>query len=156
MKTCATLLLALLLGLPPAGNAFALDQAYFTLLDSDMGKMKRTLITANLKLGAEEGALFWPVYEEYERDLARINQSRRELLQEYKAVAGALSDEIAGAMVLQFLDLEEKETELKRKYYKKVEEKVSPRVAARLFPVDNQINLMLHLELAASKLPIVR
>lgn len=155
MKTFSALLV-LLLGLSAASDTFAIDKAYLTLLDSDVGKMKRTIISANLKLDEAQGERFWPLYEEYEKNLDRLNQSRLELLQEYKAVGRSMSDEIAGAMLIQFLDMESKETDVKKKFYEQVEEKVSPRVAARLFQVDNQINLMLHLELAASKLPIAR
>jgi hypothetical protein len=155
MKTIAALLV-LLLGLSAAGGALAIDKAYLTLLNSDMEKMKRTIIVANLKLDPSQGDRFWPLYEDYQETLGRLNQSRREVFQEYKAVAASMSDEIAGAMLTQFLDLERKEIDVKKKFYKDVEEKVSPLVAARLFQVDNQINLMLNLELAASKFPIAR
>jgi hypothetical protein len=155
MKTL-TALLVLLAGLSSAGDTFALDKAYLTLLNSDLGKLRRTLITANLKLDQQEGTAFWPLYDDYQGELNRLGQARLELLQEYKAVGTNISDEMAGAMLLQFLDMEEKETGIKRKFYQEVEKKVSPRVAARLFQVDNQINLMLNLELAASKIPIAR
>lgn len=155
MKTL-TAVLVLLLGLSSAGDSFAIDKAYLALMNSDLGKLRRTLITANLKLDEQDSSQFWPLYDEYQGKLDRLSQSRLELLQEYKAVGTTISDEMAGAMLLQFLDLEEKEADVKRDFYHKVEDKVSSRVAARLFQVDNQINLMLDLELAASKIPIAR
>ena len=53
------------------------------------------------------------------------------------------------------LSLEEQRTALKRKYFARIADAMSPVVAARFLQAENQINMVLDLQLA-SQIPLIK
>jgi hypothetical protein len=58
---------------------------------------KKLIVAANMELTDSETKGFWPVYEEYQKDLAGINKRIRKLVEDYAADyrAKTLTDEKA-------------------------------------------------------------
>ncbi|PYR45157.1 MAG: hypothetical protein DMF89_25940 [Acidobacteria bacterium] len=140
----------------PEADARELNlRAYAELLRSDLRSQKVAVITDVMQFTEEEDAKFWPVYREYEADLARINDDRIKLIKEYAATYNNLTDAVADKLALGVLDLEARRHALKVKYYDRFKAVVSPKTAARFLQVENQILLLLDLQIAAS-LPIAQ
>src|SRR5215472_11996067 len=53
------------------------------LLRKDLRAKRRALIAANLRLTETEGERFWPVYDQYIKELIAINDKKFALIQEY-------------------------------------------------------------------------
>jgi hypothetical protein len=66
-----------------------------------------------------------------------------------------LSDEQARKLADDVFSLEEKRTDLKRKYYKKFSKIVGAKKAARFFQIENQLNAAIDLRIAAA-LPLIK
>jgi hypothetical protein len=113
------------------------------------------LITEVMQFTDAEDAKFWPVYREYETELAKINDDRITLIREYAVSYDKMTDTIADRLAHGALDLESRRTALKAKYYDRFKSALSARTAARFLQVENQILLLLDLQIAAS-LPIVQ
>jgi hypothetical protein len=96
---------------------------------------------------------FWPVYRDYETDLAKINDDRMALIKEYAASYEALTDATADRLALRALDLEARRHALTTTYYQRFKTVLPPKTAARFLQVEHQILLLLDLQIAAS-LPI--
>jgi hypothetical protein len=166
LHVCAFVTLATLVGwgvasaqtakTAPEADARELNlRAYAELLRSDLRSQKVAVITDVMQFTEEEDAKFWPVYREYEADLARINDDRIKLIKEYAASYNNLTDAVADKLALGALDLEARRHALKVKYYDRFKAVVSPKTAARFLQVENQILLLLDLQIAAS-LPIAQ
>src|SRR5512147_25227 len=58
---------------------------------------KKLLVAANMELTESEAKGFWPVYEDYQKDLQKINQRLLKLLNDYAAdyKTNSVSDEKA-------------------------------------------------------------
>jgi hypothetical protein len=130
-------------------------RAYVELLRSDLRSQKIAIITELMDFTEAEDAKFWPVYREYETELAKINDDRLALIKEYAAKYETLTDEVADRLARRALDLEGRRNELKARYYDRFKSVLSPKTAARFLQVENQILLILDLQIAAS-LPIVQ
>ena len=147
---------------PPASQPAALDatrdtnlRAYVELLRSDLRSQKVAIITEMMGFTEEEDAKFWPVYRQYETDLAKINDDRLSLIKEYADNYEKLTDQVADNLAHRAFDLESRRATLKSNYYDKMKTALSPKTAARFFQVENQILLLLDLQIASS-LPLAK
>jgi hypothetical protein len=130
-------------------------RAYTELLRSDLRSQHVAIITEVMQFSEAEDAKFWPVYREYEADLAKINDDRMTLIKEYAANYDSLTDAVADKLARRALDLEARRQTLKSTYYDKLKTAISPKTAARFMQVENQVLLLLDLQIAAS-LPLAK
>jgi hypothetical protein len=130
-------------------------RAYIELMRSDIRTQKVAIITEMMQFTEAEDAKFWPIYREYEVELARINDERIALITEYAEAYGKMTDELADRIALGALDLEGRRHALKAKYYPRFKSVLPGITAARFLQVENQILLLLDLQIAAS-LPVVK
>lgn len=129
--------------------------AYVELLRSDIRTQKVAIITEMMNFTEEEDAKFWPIYREYEVELAKINDERMKLIVEYGNVFDKMTDEIAARMGTTALDLEGRRHALKVKYFERFKSALPAVTAVRFFQVENQILLLLDLQIAAA-LPVMK
>jgi hypothetical protein len=167
MRIVRLLTLALVIGVPAhaqtvrAGNTNPSDArednlyAYVELLRSDIRTQKVAIITEMMNFTEEEDAKFWPIYREYEVELARINDDRMKLIVEYANAYDKITDEIAARLGAAALDLEGRRHELKVKYFARFKSVLPAVTAVRFFQVENQLLLLLDLQIA-SALPVVK
>lgn len=134
-----------------------LDQLerYVELVRSDLKKERVQLVGQAMDFSAEEAALFWPIYSEYEKEFTALGDERLILIGDYSAHYSSMTGEKAKELAARALDLEEKRTALKRRYVEKVEAAISPVVAARFLQVENQINTLLDLQIS-QRLPLIQ
>src|SRR5437762_1469201 len=70
-------------------------RAYTELLRSDLRAQKVAIITEVMQFTEAEDTKFWPVYREYEAELAKINDDRMALIKDYADNYAALTDVVA-------------------------------------------------------------
>jgi hypothetical protein len=145
-------LIAGLLLMIVASDGLAMDKVYHTMLDANLSPNREEVIIEVLKLSDGDIAIFSPIYREYQEELGRINDRRLILTQEFAAIQVGMSHEMAEVMIEQFLELEEKEFEVRQKCLERIEDKLSPHFAAVFYHVDTKLNLMVNLQMA-TKLP---
>ena len=130
-------------------------RAYTELLRSDLRTQKVAVITQMMAFTEAEDVKFWPVYRDYEVALSRIQDERLAAIEAYAKAYMKLTPEIADTLATQALDLEARRAALKQKYYANVKAALSPVRAAKALQIENQIQLLVDLQVAAS-LPLVR
>jgi 1-aminocyclopropane-1-carboxylate deaminase/D-cysteine desulfhydrase-like pyridoxal-dependent ACC family enzyme len=130
-------------------------RAYTELLRSDLRAQKVAIITEVMQFTEAEDTKFWPVYREYEAELAKINDDRMALIKDYADNYAALTDVVADKLARRALDLEARRHALRTTYYDRIKLAVSPKTAARFMQVEHQILLLLDLQIAAS-LPLAK
>jgi hypothetical protein len=136
---------------PDAGNL----RAFIELARSDLKTQKASLIAENLPLTDEEAIEFWPLHRDYEAELSKLNDQKLALIARYANSYQTMSDKEAGELANGSFNVEQKKVELKRKYFKRFSKVVPATKAARFFQLENQINLALDLQVAAS-LPLIK
>jgi hypothetical protein len=131
---------------PAAGPSTDTMQVLREKLKAD----KKLLIAANMDLTEAEGKKFWPLYEEYQKELAKMNDQIVMLLVDYAKdlKAGTLTDAKASALLDRSVALEESEIKQKRALIAKAR-KVLPGVkAARYVQIENKIRALVKYEIA--------
>ena len=128
-------------------------RAYVELLRSDLRAQKVAVITEVMQFTEAEEEKFWPVYRQYETELAAINDTRMALIKDYAMTYETLTDAAADKLANGALDLESRRHALKVKFYDRFKSVLPAKTAARFLQVENQILLLLDLQIAAA-LPI--
>ena len=133
-------------GLPAAG------QDNMQILRDKIKADKKLLVATNMELTDTEAKGFWPVYEEYQKELTAINQRIGKLIESYAADyrAKSLTDEKAKKLVEEMVAIEKAEAAMKAAYVPKLG-KVLPQVkVARYLQIENKIRALVKYELAGA------
>ena len=69
--------------------------AYVELLRADVRGQKIAILTEVMEFTESEDAAFWPIYREYDLELARLNDERVSLIKEYADNYGSVTDATA-------------------------------------------------------------
>jgi hypothetical protein len=112
---------------------------------------KKLLVATNMELTESEAKGFWPVYENYQKDLTAINQRIGRLIESYAADyrTNTLTDEKAKKLVEELVAIEQAEAGLKASYVPKLSKVLSQKKVARYLQIENKIRAAVKYELAA-------
>lgn len=127
--------------------------AYAELLRSDVRAQKVAIITEVMGFAEAEDAAFWPIYREYDVEMAKLGDERVALIAEYASRYPEVTDAIAEKLAVKALDLEARRQAAKRTCYERVKAALSPRTAMRFLQVEHQLQLLIDLQISAS-LPV--
>jgi hypothetical protein len=127
--------------------------AYAELLRSDVRAEKIAILTEVMGFTEAEDAKFWPIYREYDAEMAKLGDQRVALIADYARDYGTLTDASADNLATRALELEAQRQAVKAKYYEKVKTVLSPRTALRYLQVEQQLLLLIDLQISAA-LPI--
>jgi hypothetical protein len=129
--------------------------AYAELLRSDLRADKVAIITEIMHFTEAEDAAFWPIYREYDLEMARLGDERVAMIAEYSRNYANLTDAIAEKLAAKALDLEARRQTLMAKFFDRLKTAMSPRTALRALQVEHQLLLLIDLQISAA-LPIVK
>src|SRR5271170_8485792 len=129
-------------------------QEYINLLRSDVRHQKAEIMGTMMQLTASDAAKFWPIYNEYDAELTKLNDLRAANIQEYARTYTQMTDEKADELIQKVLAYDKQRCELLTKYYGRVKPQLGAITAARFVQVERQLLLTIDLQIASS-LPIV-
>ncbi|HEY6084304.1 MAG TPA: hypothetical protein VIU63_02845 [Nitrospira sp.] len=117
---------------------------------------KKLLVANNMDLSDAEGKKFWPLYEEYQKELQQVNQRLGKTIKEYADAfnKGPLKDEQAKKLMNDALAVEDAEVKLKRTYADKIGKVLPAAKTARYVQIETKIRSILKAELA-QEIPLV-
>jgi hypothetical protein len=124
----------------PSAAAARLDQDTYRFA---VAEERRNVFSANIGLGAEERMRFWSIYDEFEKEREPLEKERFSLLTRYAQSYVSLSDDAAFALVSAAGKLQLQEVQLRLKYADTLRRKMSGRVAARFFQIDDYVTTAL-------------
>jgi len=129
-------------------------QEYVELLRSDVRQQKAEIMGAVLALNIEDSAKFWPIYNEYDGELTKLNNQRVANIKEYAANYDNMTDAKADELVQNAFEYRKQRAELVAKYYGRVKDALGGVQAARFLQVEEQLLEIIDLQIASS-LPLV-
>ena len=125
------------------------------LLRQDIRSKKKQLVAANLNLTDTEATKFWPAYEQYTADLAKINDERVAVIKEYADNWGKMSDDQALSLTNRALAVERNVTDLRIRYVPMFSKVIPGTKVATFFQIDRRIQTLIDLQLS-SQLPLLQ
>jgi len=148
---------ALLLGF--IGYAAAQDKPAdnMQILRDKIKADKKLLVAANMDLTESEAKSFWPIYEQYQKDLQKINQRIVKVIESYAEDYRnhSLTNEKARKLIDEALAIDKAEADLKSGYAPKLAGVLPARKAVRYLQIENKIRAVVRYDIA-SGVPLVR
>lgn len=129
-------------------------QEYIELLRSNVRQQKAEIMGAVMQLDIDQSAKFWPIYDEYDAELTKLNNLRVANIKEYSSNYDNMTDAKADELIQKALDYRKQRAELLAKYYGRVKASLGSIQAARFLQIEDQLLMIIDLQIASS-LPLV-
>jgi hydrogenase maturation factor HypE len=124
------------------------------MLRTDVRAEKVAVITEVMAFTDAEAEVFWPIYREYELELAKLFDKRLANIKNYADNFEAIDDAKADELITTAFKISEKRTKLQKSYYTKVKKAIGAKRAAKFAQLDHQIDLLIEIQIAAN-LPLI-
>jgi hypothetical protein len=121
----------------------------------DARATKADILGKTLALDSTQAAAFWPVYKQYEAELATVNDERVAIIQDLGEHLSSMNDAKAKGLIERQIAYQEKRLALVKKYKDEFLKVLPATTVARFLQVDSRLNLLLDLA-AASAIPLVQ
>ncbi len=130
------------------------QDSYMEIVRSTINNEKKVLIAEVMQLTNEESSVFWPVYNEFEEQMYKINTDYYNLINEFADNFEHMSAETATDIINKAGKLDIAREKLKSKYNKKMMKVISPQKTLRFAQASNKIEVMIDAQLA-SQIPLL-
>jgi hypothetical protein len=117
------------------------------LIKSYFKLTKMAIVEEAMALSEKDGAIFWPLYKQYDVEASKLNQFRIDYLNDYVEQVENITDEQVDAFLKQANSYNKKMAALKSKYYKLMKKELSSKVAIRFMLVEEYIQTAVKYEL---------
>jgi hypothetical protein len=107
-----------------------------------------------MQLGPDDASKFWPLYNDYDKELTQLADERIAFIRMYGENYGSLADDKASQIVNGLLDVFSRRNALEKKYFQRMSQALGAKTAARFIQVEHQLLLITDLQISAS-LPVV-
>jgi hypothetical protein len=158
MKKIAGVVLSLaLFGFAPMAVAQDKPADNLQILHDKIRSDKKLVVAVNMELTESEAKNFWPIYDQYQKDLQKINQRMANLLESYADDFRnkSLTDDKAKKLIDEALAIDRAEANLKTTYAPKLSKALPIIKAVRYLQIENKIRAVVKYDLA-SGVPLVR
>jgi hypothetical protein len=117
---------------------------------------KKLVVATNMELTESEAKAFWPVYEQYQKDLGAINERIVKMIKSYADAynAKSMTDDGAKKLIAEFVAIEKAEAAMKESYVPKLSKVLPAKKVARYMQIENKIRALVKYELAGG-IPLV-
>lgn len=118
------------------------------LLKKDVRAQSRLIVEAKMDLTDDEAKNFWPIYDQYISEKAKIDDAMVAVIQEYLQAYPTMDSEQAERYLRERAAVEESVMQLRLKYIPIFRKVLSGRMTALFFQIDWRLGLLTDLQLA--------
>ena len=129
--------------------------AYAELLRSDVQTQKIAILTEVMGFTEAEDKSFWPIYRDYNAEMAKLGDERVALIEEYARKYSEMTDPVAQQLATRAIDLEKRRNATLERCFTRVGTELSPKTALKFLQVEHQLLLIIDLQISSS-LPVVK
>jgi hypothetical protein len=115
---------------------------------------KKVFVAVNLELTDSQGEAFWPIYDNYQKELDSLTDRFIKLIEDFARNYETMSDEVAMKLLDEYLAIEGEHQRLRQSYLPKFREALPEKKVVRYYQLENKIDAVVDYELAA-KIPLV-
>jgi len=136
-----------------ASPTASLDQD-IKMLRADVQSSRKAITAENMNLTADEATKFWPIYDQYAAEVAKIGDSRVALIKDYAANYDTMTDDQANLFIQRAAAIDQQFTDARSKYVPIFEKAISAKKTALWYQIDRRLDLLINLQLAGN-IPVV-
>jgi hypothetical protein len=142
-----------------AASAFAQSQPADTnmqILRDKVKADKKLVVAANMNLNEAEGKAFWPIYDDYQKELQGLNDRLAAAIVGYADAynKNTLTDEMATSLTNAALSIDQDEVTMRKTYAARLKGVLPGKKVARYLQIENKIRALVRYEMA-DNIPLV-
>ena len=143
---------ALVLSLSGLSTVIAEDKAAdnMHILRDKIKADKKLVVAETMDLTDTEAKAFWPVYEDYQKDLGKIYNRMITLIRDYTKNYKSMTSEAAKDLTEEFLAIHAEHQKLRVSYLPRFRKALGDVKVARYYQMENKIDAAMKYELAAN------
>lgn len=153
----AAALVMMLFGFAPLRAAQDKPADNMQILRDKLKADKKLLVASNMELTESEAKGFWPIYDEYQKELQKINQRMAKVLESYADDnrSKSLTDDKAKKLIDEAVSIEQAEANIKSTFAPKLSKVLPVKKVARYLQIENKIRAVVRYDIAQG-VPLVR
>ena len=140
---------AVLTAVPAFAQSKSADTTMQILLDKVKAD-KKLVVAANMDLTDAEGKAFWPIYDDYQKDLQGLNERLAKTILAYADAynKNTLTDEQANSLASEALAIDQDEVTMRKTYTTRLNGLLPGKKVARYLQIENKIRAVIRYQLA--------
>jgi len=153
----AAALVLMLFGFAPLRAAQDKPADNMQILRDKLKADKKLLVASNMELTESEAKGFWPIYDEYQKELQKINQRMGKVLESFADDnrSKSLTDDKAKKLIDEAVSIEQAEANIKSTFAPKLSKVLPVKKVARYLQIENKIRAVVRYDIAQG-VPLVR
>jgi hypothetical protein len=156
-RTMGAAIVMMLFGFAPLRAAQDKPADNMQILRDKIKADKKLVVATNMELTESEAKEFWPIYDQYQKELQKINQRIGKVLDSYAddARSKSLTDDKAKKLIDEAVSIDQAEASLKSTFAPKLSKVLPVKKVARYLQIENKIRAVVRYDLAQG-VPLVR
>ncbi len=116
---------------------------------------RKRLVADNLPLTEAEARRFWPLYERFELEIAKLAERRKTIINTLGEHYDDMSDAMAKQLILEQLNYQEDRLKLMKSYLPRFEKTLPAKKLARFYQIEGRIRAAIEAEIA-ERIPLIQ
>ena len=116
---------------------------------------KKLFIAQNMNLTESEAKVFWPVYEDYQKELDKLVDKTVKLIDNYATNFQTMTEEAAKGLIDGYLAIETERVTFMKSFLPKFRKVLPEKKVARYYQLENKIDAVVNFGLA-KQIPLVK
>jgi hypothetical protein len=156
-RTIGIAMAIMLLGFAPVRAAQDKPADNMQILRDKIKADKKLVVASNMELTEAEAKEFWPIYEQYQKELQKINQRMGKTLDSYADDnrRKSLTDDKAKKLIDEAVAIDQAEANIKSTFAPKLSKVLPVKKVARYLQIENKIRALVKYDLAQG-VPLVQ
>lgn len=125
-----------------------------SVIRADIQADKTTIVGQAMNFNDKDGAVFWPIYRQYEYERSKLDDKRVGVIKEYTEKYPDLTDAEARAIADGMFECESRITALKARYFKKFNKALPALTVTKFFQLERRIDLMVDVKVESTLPPL--
>jgi hypothetical protein len=109
---------------------------------------RKSLVGSNMKLSADEATKFWPVYDQYEAAMDKVEDRHVAEIKDFAKNYDSMTDAAAKAKLDEVMAIAQARLDIQKRYIPKFRAAISQIKTTRFFQIDNKLHAMIQCEIA--------
>ena len=156
-RTMGAAIVMMLFGFAPLRAAQDKPADNMQILRDKIKGDKKLVVATNMELTESEAKGFWPIYDEYQKELQKLNQRLGKVLESYADDnrGKSLTDDKAKKLIDEAVSIEQAEANIKSTFAPKLSKVLPVKKVARYLQIENKIRAVVRYDIAQG-VPLVR
>ena len=115
---------------------------------ADLRAQRKAVVGANMKLSDKEATAFWPLYQQYEDAMDKVDKRHAQEIKDYAKNYQNLTDAQANQKLDEVLQVSQDRLDVQKEYVPKFRAALPGITVTRFFQVDNKLHALVQCQIA--------